>query len=178
MTGAGQCNVPGCGGELDDRALLLALEAGPGRRGESAWSVWGTRSERFAVCGACLAGAGAQLLRVILTSPGTHSVRPPRYACAVHCGRPRRRNVVLLDRDRIGNARCPECYGRADVVVAAGAGPVPRLTWWQRIRNHVYPAPPWEPDIPEQRGPLELDVPAWASSGAGDQADEDERGQQ
>ena len=81
MTGLGVCG--GCGGPLGDGTLRLTLEAGPGPRGLSSYSVTGTRLERFDVCAVCLAGeaAAGTALAKMLDDRFTRALQPGGKHC-------------------------------------------------------------------------------------------------
>jgi hypothetical protein len=137
--GLGVCG--GCGGELVDGSLRFMLETGPGPRGLSRTSVTGTRLERFDVCPACLSGeqAAATILSKMLDDEYTRALAPAGHHCKIMCLRPRHRTRIMITRrgaDEFENARCPVCYGPADVTAAEGAKPV-RIRLRDRIRNRV-----------------------------------------
>lgn len=139
MTGLGVCG--GCGGELGANTLRLSLEAGPGARGLSSYSVTGTRLDRFDVCAACLAGetAAGTVLAKMLDDRFTRALKPASKRCTVTCLRPRRRTRVLIGRrhtSEFENAYCPVCYGAADVVEAPDAQPI-QLRWRDKIRHRM-----------------------------------------
>lgn len=135
MTGLGVCG--GCGGPLGDGTLRLTLEAGPGPRGGTHYSVTGTRLERFDVCAVCLAGeaAAGTALAKMLDDRFTRALQPGGKHCTVTCLRPRRRTPVMIGRrhaSEFENAYCPVCYGPADVLAAEGAQPIKR-----RLRDRM-----------------------------------------
>jgi len=150
---AGMCQS--CDGELGDGALKFTLEAGPGPRGLSSWSVNGTRLEGFDVCAACLAGeeAASTVLSKMLSDEFARALRAPKVSrkCRIECMRPRHKSRILLTRRPVKdfeNAYCPVCFGPASVHEAPGARPV-KLRLRDRLRGRVPLREPW-PD-PEKR---------------------------
>jgi len=153
MTAVGVCQS--CGGDLGNDFLRFALEAGPGPRGGSSWSVTGTRLDNFDVCAACVAGENAAntVLAKMLGDPYSRGLRAPkvRNRCTVECKRPRYKSRIMLTRKPVSDfedAYCPVCFGPADVHEAPGAVPV-RRRLRDRLRGRVPLREPW-PD-PEKR---------------------------
>jgi len=145
MSVIGTCG--GCGGELGNGSLRFTLEAGPGPRGQSGWSIHGTRLDRFDVCAACLAGerAAGTLLIKMVDDQFSYSQPPASKRCTIACLRPRHRTHILLGRRRVAdfeNAYCPVCYGPADVTEAPGAQPVRRRII-DKLRGRIPERQPW-----------------------------------
>src|SRR5579872_62789 len=150
---AGMCQS--CGGELGDGFLRFALEAGPGPRGGSSWSITGTRLDGFDVCAVCVSGeeAANTVLAKMLSDQYSRALRVEkrRNRCTIECMRPRYRSRILLTRRPISDfehASCPVCFGPADVREAPDSRPV-RVRLRDRLRGRMPLREPW-PD-PEKR---------------------------
>jgi hypothetical protein len=145
MSVIGTCG--GCGGDLGNGSLRLTLEAGPGPRGQSGWSVNGSKLDRFDICAACLAGerAAGTILTKMLDDEFSHGLPPASKHCTIACRRPRHRTPILLNRRRAAdfeNSHCPVCFGPADVTEAPGAQPV-RRRLRDKLRNRIPAREPW-----------------------------------
>lgn len=117
-----------CGGELDDLAVCVTLTFAPGRRGPRTYAEVPWRLDDWWVCWACLSAEKGLALRTALVDEYMEPVisRPPtrcRAVCSGGHARRRLRSVFSLRQGSrgepagsdIGWARCPVCYGRADV---------------------------------------------------------------
>lgn len=150
---AGMCQS--CGGELGNDSLRFTLEAGPGPRGGSSWSITGTRLDGFDVCGVCISAeeAASTVLAKMLSDRYSRALQAPkmRNRCTIECRRPRYKSRIMLTRKPVSefeDAYCPVCFGPADVHEAPDARPV-KLRLRDRLRGRMPLREPW-PD-PEKR---------------------------
>ena len=137
----GTCGV--CAGELGEDALKLDLTVSPGTRGGSMTAVLPTTVTGFWLCGPCRTGDGGLVLRAMIASPWMQAVPKRPKRCTVMCIQPKRRWWKSLGaRERIGDARCPECFGPAYVEVAENTE-VPRGSILHRVIGLTETRPRW-----------------------------------